>query len=79
MESAEAKVMPAWVEEMVRLSYRLPVSQGWKRLRIAVTETELNEYREYMRGNPDFVHAIRAIPLQLEAYPLNPAYILEHL
>lgn len=72
---------PDFISELVTLINRMPYSPEWRRLRIAMNAEEIDQYRTYIAkdGSKEFVHAIRGVPVQHEAYPKNPQFILEHL
>jgi hypothetical protein len=74
--------VPKVLTEIVTFVNRLPVEprDTWKRLRIAVTEAELDELRTYFaQETPDrgFVHAIRAIPIHVEETPFRGIIMME--
>lgn len=74
--------IPKFIAELTALINRMPYSPEWRRLRIAMSTEELDEYRTYISNNigrREFVHAIRGVPIQHEAYPMNPLFTLEHL
>ena len=74
--------MPPLYRELVNFINRLPPYECWRRLRIAVTQQELNEFREFIRTDGDgvnFVHAVCGVPLYVEDHPTNPLFILEDL
>lgn len=58
-------------------------SPHWGRLRLAVTEAELEQIKDSIQANADdpdrflFVHALKDVPLQVEEYPTNPMYCIE--
>jgi hypothetical protein len=60
---------------------RMPINSNWRRLRIALTQEEVDEYRTfiYNDGGAQFIHAIRMVPIQIEPYPDTPLYTLEYL
>lgn len=75
--------MPKWLEDIVRLIYRLPTSKPedktWKRLRIAISREELKEYKAWHQsGKGEFPWAIRGFPITIEDYPLHPGIIVEY-
>lgn len=77
-----ANEMPKLILELTHLINRMPVSTEWRRLRIAMTSDEIDEYRTYIakdNNRLEFVRAIRGVPIQHEAYPKNPLFLLEHL
>ncbi len=78
MESTQSEI----VTRLAKLTTHLfNTSTDWKRLRIAVTEAELFEYRAYCiaRGYHTFVHYFRGIPLYVEEHPEAPVLFMEYL
>lgn len=76
--------MPPLIRDLMTMINRMPVtsSDHWRRLRIAITQQELDEYREFIRKDGDgvnFVYAVRGVSLQIEEYPTHPLFILENL
>jgi hypothetical protein len=69
--------MPKLMQDLLTLTFRLPVHDTWKRLRIAVTREELNSFKVYDGPGGEFIRAIRGIPLQIEENPTNPTYMME--
>jgi len=73
--------MPKLLRELVTMVNRMYPSEEWKRWRIAVTQEEWNEIRDYYSVNSSFapiaVMAIRGVPLYIEQHPLEPLYLME--
>lgn len=79
--------MSPLVMDLITLINRMPpIKDRWKRLRIALTEEELNEYRKFIQADnpkiegltiPSFVWAIRGVPIHIEEFPEQPMYRVE--
>lgn len=60
-----------------------PVKDIWKRMRVAMTEAEIAEYREFIAkqnqetGDDSFFWAVRGVPIVLEDEPTNPGLQVE--
>lgn len=72
--------MPQLIKELIRLIMNMSVSPEWKRLRIAMTQEELDEYRQFCLGNgqTEFYHSLKAIPIIIELNPTEPAITVEY-
>jgi hypothetical protein len=72
---------PELLLELATMVNRMPLrSDGlWKRLRIAVTGEELDEFRRFFKidNGREFIWAVRGVPLQLEVHPTDPAFCIE--
>ena len=69
--------MPTWLEELIKMTYRFSVQNDeWKRVRIAISPKELEEYKAYMKESrpPPFIYAIRGFPLVVEEEPKVPPF-----
>jgi len=74
--------LPDWAMNVIRLLNSMSPSEGaWKRLRVAVTQAELQELRKFFIDNPHygyFVHYLRGVPLVIEDHPLEPPILMEY-
>lgn len=72
----ETALMPEWLQSTVRLINQLPLrtDNTWKRLRIAISQQELMEFRRYVKaiGNDRFYYMIGGMPIIIEVDPMNP-------
>ncbi len=51
----------------------------WKRLRIAMTQAELDAYRAWVfETKENFTNSIMGCPIVVEEYPMNPKFCLEY-
>lgn len=69
--------MPGWLEEIIRMLCRLPIESQWRRIRIAVSPQEIEEYKKWY-GDFWFYHSIRGYPLVIEEDPHNPVIKMEY-
>lgn len=78
----EEPKMPEILIDLATMINRMPANdvfrRHWKRLRIAVTQAEMDEIRKfYFADAGEFVSAIRGVSIHVEEFPLDPSFICE--